>query len=271
MKGRPTERKREMIAVIAEDSEFFHRVDRALVQASERMGVLLVPVKPPSHARGFKYVITPEGPHSQKIPKGRVLTVKDRDGEEEIVVNFMALLMGGREYREISVGIDPGGRIGAYIMGDGQELWTGVFHSPADVLAFIRPLKRITRSRLYTIKVGDGAPLCRDEIINGLVDLFPIQMVEEEKLPKSENDAESARLIAQTTGYDVRERVDHRISGGEIAKIQERSRIATGRLTISKKLAERVARGEISLERAIELMDGSGNYRNLNKKNRTNQ
>lgn len=246
--------KRERIAVFADDPQFYQRVRTALSTVVDRMSILLLPIKPPISPKGTGYVIAPEGREVKGIPK--VLVVKDGDTSEEISINFLRLLMMGKRYQEVTIGIDPGERIGVCIIGDGGRLWDGLIFSPREVIDLLTPLRRVVESRLYLIRIGNGAPLYRDEIINGLIDLFPLEMVDEEKLPRSDNDVESAYLIAITPGYRMREKVEHRISKGEITKIQEESRKVTGRITISKELAEKVARGEMTLEKAIELMSG---------------
>jgi len=259
VKGRLGEKEEKRVAVITEDPRFYQRVSRALSKIAKRIPILLFPVKPSMSLKGFKYAIVPEDRGVKGIPMESVLIVKEVDTEEEISINFLRLLMSRREYGEVSIGIDPGGRIGVCIMGDSKKLWGGVVYSPEELIDLLKPLKSIVRSRLYVVRIGNGAPLCRDEIINVLVDRFRIEVVDEEKLPKSESDAESAHLIAITPGYRVREKMEHRVSKGEIAKIQEKSRITTGRVTISKELAEKVAKREISLKRAIELMGNEEN------------
>jgi hypothetical protein len=69
-----------------------------------------------------------------------------------------------------------------------------------------------------------------------------------------ETDVESAMRIAMHPGIRIpRQYVEIIPTDGEIRDMQRRSRVATGDVTISKMLAERVLKGELSFEDAIGL------------------
>ena len=114
----------------------------------------------------------------------------------------------------------------------------------------------ITHQNLI-VKVGNGARLIRDRIINELI-LHGVetQVVSEHNTSSGTRNTahtKAATRIAIMGGRRVWEMQDIEPNEGEIKEIQNESRIlSNGLITISAKLARQVACGELSLEDAIK-------------------
>jgi len=84
---------------------------------------------------------------------------------------------------------------------------------------------------------------------------IPIEIVDERNTStkSDQKDIDAAIEIALAEGYRPVKRQPVAPSEGEIADIQRKSRIGSdGELTISRSLAGSVARGEMSMEQAIQ-------------------
>jgi hypothetical protein len=92
-----------------------------------------------------------------------------------------------------------------------------------------------------------------------------VEVVDERRTSKQAgSDEEAASLIGMTRGELLAERPELQPSEGELKNIQRRSRLLSGgSTTISRLLAGSVARGEKSMEEAIEMQ------RNSEKKKRS--
>ena len=106
------------------------------------------------------------------------------------------------------------------------------------------------------IKIGDGAPLIRDRIINDCIaENWVVEQVNETKTSIGlirNNHSISALRIAANSGSKVWQTRDVNPSDGEIKYIQTESRKrSNGEITISKTTAISVAKGELSMEDAI--------------------
>jgi hypothetical protein len=112
------------------------------------------------------------------------------------------------------------------------------------------------------VRIGHGARLIRSQLINGLLDLgLEVEMVDETgttpHLGKGVHgqvisDIIAAINIARLPGKNVGKQYIEP-SVGEVRVIQESSReYSNGRLTIPRILARRVAKGELTLDEAME-------------------
>jgi hypothetical protein len=123
------------------------------------------------------------------------------------------------------------------------------------------------------VRVGHGARIVSTQLINALVAQgISVELVDESGTSPylgrgtggtAISDVVAAINIAHTRGKRMGRQALHP-SKGEIRSIQEKSReLSEGRTTISRLLAEKVARGEITIRQALAQHVGtetSGNY-----------
>ena len=130
----------------------------------------------------------------------------------------------------------------------------------------IRKVAHEYHTSISTIRIGSGARLMTAQIINTLLEGgFKVELVDETGTTPCVGknihtslvrDIIAAINIARIRGEPVG-RMEIEPSKGEIRVIQETSRSQSeGRATIPKYLARRVARGEITLDEAIEMHKG---------------
>ena len=106
-------------------------------------------------------------------------------------------------------------------------------------------------------KVGNGAPLIRDRIINQLI-LKGMETLEVNEYRTSMGSRTKAHLHAATRialmgGLRVYNLRELRPTEGDLKEIQRQSRIfSSGGLTISMELARMVACGELTMDDAIK-------------------
>ena len=108
-----------------------------------------------------------------------------------------------------------------------------------------------------TIRVGDGAPLIRDRIINDCISRnWVVEQVDEKKTSSGlirNNHSISALRIAANSGKQIWQLRNITPTEGDIKYIQTESRKQSkGEFTISKAVAILVAKGELSMEDALE-------------------
>lgn len=178
---------------------------------------------------------------------------------EDAVARALQLIRGKTSFEEIVMGIDPGPRPGIAILGDGELVDTRTAPSPEGVLDIFRSVLKNYKGPACRVRIGHGDPTNRNRIINALSSVgVQAEIVDERgttRRYKRRDDArniESAIDIAMGRGVVAESWYEIFPTRGELREIQRRSRIHSGgKLTISKELAERVARGEISLSEAV--------------------
>ncbi|MCD6331176.1 MAG: hypothetical protein J7L80_03130 [Thermoplasmata archaeon] len=164
-----------------------------------------------------------------------------------------ALLMENCEDAKIIFGIDPGINIGIAIYGNEMLLRRFVAKSPDKAVDFIKSFIKDVCANNIIVRIGDGARLIRNRIINLLrKEKVKIEVVNEASIPCIDDDALAASSIAMTKGIEVKENLSVEPKEGEIKEMQRLSRIKSKNITISKELAKKVLMGEMELEEAIE-------------------
>lgn len=154
-------------------------------------------------------------------------------------------------------GIDPGPRPGVAWLADGMLIGSIQLENIESLGKHIMDLSQIINHQNLIVKVGNGARLIRDRIINELI-LHGIetQVVSEHNTSSGTRNTahtKAATRIAIMSGKRVWEIRDIEPNEGEIKEIQNESRIlSNGLITISAQLAKLVACGELSLEDAIK-------------------
>ncbi len=189
--------------------------------------------------------------------------VKDGDipaTEENIEIAVERAIQASRGFDnavQLVFGIDPGPRPGLAWLADGMIVGSAQLESIDMISAHIIGLSSAVPHRRMCVKVGDGAPLIRDRIINKLLlnGIETLQVSEHRTSQGSRSKAHihAATRIALLGGiriYDIREIEP---TDGDLKEIQRQSRIqSTGYLTISTELARLVACGEITMDEAIK-------------------
>jgi hypothetical protein len=166
----------------------------------------------------------------------------------------------------IIIGIDPGRRPGVAVL-SGDMVIAVHQVSVTEVEPLVRKIQRDYRPTSVLIRIGNGARLITTQVINALLQAgFRVELVDEtgttphigrDVHTNTVRDIIAAINIAHIKGVPVGHR-EVEPSKGEIRVIQEASRsISDGRATIPRYLARQVARGEITIDRAIEMHKGS--------------
>jgi hypothetical protein len=172
----------------------------------------------------------------------------------------------------IVVGIDPGRRPGVAVLSGNMVIAVHQV-SVTEVEPLVRKIQRDYRPTSVLVRIGNGARLITTQIINSLLQAgFRVELVDEtgttphigkDVHTNTVRDIIAAINIAHIKGVPVGHR-EVEPSKGEIRVIQEASRsISDGRATIPRYLARQVARGEITIDRAIAMhkvnfKDGNG-------------
>ncbi len=249
-----------MISVVSDDFRFSYDVANRL----RRFGASFEHVDPAQDIPMGTMVIIKKG-HSRVIMEGSRFTIY---GEPEDTSIKAWLVSGGLTdwTKDVYLGIDPGDRPGIAIFSGNRRIATAIAPSPELVSYYTRTLSSLVGRSHVNVRIGDGDPTNRDRIIRAI---WPtcnqVEVVDERRTSKQAgSDEEAASLIGMTRGELLAERPELQPSEGELKNIQRRSRLLSGgSTTISRLLAGSVARGEKSMEEAIEMQ------RNSEKKKRS--
>lgn len=170
-------------------------------------------------------------------------------------------ILFGEDFEQIIIGIDPGKYPGVAVLGNNKTI--SVHHvSVGDVRPLIGRIMRGFKNKKIVVRVGHGARLIRSQLINGILDLgLQVEMVDETgttpHLGKGVHgqvisDIIAAINIALIPGKIVGKQYIEP-SNRELRVIQEISREhSSGRSTIPRLLARAVAKGELTLDEAME-------------------
>lgn len=183
------------------------------------------------------------------------------DGRPQAALDRACSLLYAEEFDKIIIGIDPGKYPGVAVLGNGKTI--SVYHvSAGEVCPLIKRVLREFNGQDILVRIGHGARLIRCRLINDLLDLgLHVEMVDETgttpRLGKGVHgqvvsDIIAAINIAGIKGKSVGKQFIEP-SNGEVRVIQEHSREhSNGRSTIPRLLARAVAKGEMTLEEAVE-------------------
>ena len=173
----------------------------------------------------------------------------------DAIARALQVLRGKTRWEEVLVGIDPGAEPGVAVVGDGQVLATYHAPSPEGVAGILRQALVTFPSLRRRVRIGHGDRTNRNRILNALArDGLPTEIVDEAGTTDRthEADIDAAIKIAFVPGVRAAPPYDVEPTPGEVREIQRRSRVTSeGGVTISKELATRVARGEITLDEAV--------------------
>ena len=157
---------------------------------------------------------------------------------------------------KLTIGIDPGPYPGVAWLVDGAFAGVSQLKAVEELIPKIKLLNESLKCQEMIIRIGDGAPLIRDQIINLCIALnWTVQQVNENKTSKGlirNNHSISALRIATNSGDRVWQQREIIPTAGEVKFIQGESRkLSGGEITIPKQLAMLVASGDMSLTEAV--------------------
>ena len=180
----------------------------------------------------------------------------ENDNIDDAILAAIFQLKRSAKPSSLVIGIDPGPYPGVAWIVDGAFNGVMELTSVKEVVPKLQNLIRIAKFDTITIRVGDGAPLIRDRIINDCIaENWVVEQVNETKTSIGlirNNHSISALRIAANSGDKVWQMRELNPSDGEIKYIQTESRKrSNGEITISRLTAISVARGELSMEEAI--------------------
>jgi len=207
-------------------------------------------------------ITTEEESHNIDFNRARMII---SDGRAQASVDRAYSLLYAEEFDEIIIGIDPGKYPGIAVLGNGKTI--SVHHvSAGEVCPLIKNILREFDGKNVLVRIGHGARLVRSRLVNDMLDLgLHIEMVDETgttpRLGRGVHgqvvsDIIAAINIARIKGKKVGKQFIEP-SQGEVRVIQEHSREhSNGRSTIPRLLARAVAKGEMTLEEAVEQHNG---------------
>ena len=178
------------------------------------------------------------------------------DSIESAVYSAIFLLRGIENSVFLTIGIDPGPYPGLAWLVDGAFIGVSQLSSVGELVPEIEKLIRSLEFQTMQIRIGDGAPLVRDQIINDCIAKnWVIEQVNESRTSSGlvrNNHAISALRIAANSGQRIWQQRELRPKHGDVKYIQTQSRkMSNGHITISKRLALLVAKGELTMQEAI--------------------
>jgi hypothetical protein len=128
---------------------------------------------------GIRVVITTDK-EKQLINHEKTLVYKDGADPEALVNNAIQIIQG-KEYAErLVIGIDPGEVLGLAVLADGKVVQTENCSSVRETLKKIESiLKNLdnTPAASISVKIGDGAPTYKEELLTALDDALPQNVV----------------------------------------------------------------------------------------------
>ena len=175
---------------------------------------------------------------------------------DSAILSAIYHLKGSQAAVSLVIGIDPGPYPGIAWLVDGAFCGIIQLTSIEELMPNLVKLRKIADCETVIIRVGDGAPLIRDRIINECVSRnWHIEQVNEHKTSTGlirNNHSTSALRIATQGGSKIWQLRVITPTQGEIKYIQGESRKQSkGEFTISRNAAILVAQGELTMAEAL--------------------
>ena len=247
-----------MIAIVTEDSRFYYKIVKELEKKNTQFVTLKTDQKIPSY---IDIVITTNR-EKDKIHFENTIT---GDKISEIVERAINYNKGTKNpIEKLIIGIDPGTKPGLVAIGDKTIIYKKQLKTPEQATTTIQKILKRYKAEKTLIKVGSGGGTYQTRILKTLQDNFniPIEIVDEisttpnyKKNPLQKQmikDIAAAINIALKEGHTLKKQINIKPKKGEIKNIQKESRKKSQDITISATLAEKVIKGEISLNEAIK-------------------
>ncbi len=178
------------------------------------------------------------------------------DTIDSAILSAIYQLKGSLASVSLIIGVDPGPYPGIAWLVDGAFCGIIQLTTIRELMPNLVKLRQIGNFDKIIIRVGDGAPLIRDRIINDCIaNNWVVEQVDEKKTSSGlirNNHSTSALRIAAQPGVKIWQQRDIKPTQGEIKYIQTESRKQSkGEITISRTAAILVAKGEISMDEAL--------------------
>jgi len=240
---------RRVLGLLTEDFRLYHD----LVAALKPRGIPFVSLSFSRRVPGTVGAILTSPAEASRVRFPHVIAVGD---VEAAIAQGLQSLRGKTAWRELLIGVDPGSTPGVAVVGDGEVVDTRIASSPEAVARIVREATRTFPARTHRVRIGHGDPTNRNRIINTLSrDGARVEIVDEAGTTHrtDQPDVDAAIRIAFTPGVRARPFYEIRPTRGELREIQRRSRMSSGgKVSISADLAAMVARGEVTLDQAID-------------------
>ena len=244
-----------MIAIVTEVPRFYYEAARELKNRDIEFLTLALDDEIPS----IVGVVLTSEEERERIDFPEVVGT----GDTKAAVDECLRIEGGvyADYEGLILGIDPGPKPGFAVLGDGKVVHAELLGSPEDILEVSKKVLDTYSGKRVTFRVGKGGGVYKTRILKILQENldFPIEVVDERSTTPlfdrgtAVKDIIAAVNIALKQGRVLKEKVEIHPKDGEIKNLQKDSRIISGNITINKNLAKRVARGELTLEEAVEI------------------
>jgi 5-formyltetrahydrofolate cyclo-ligase len=240
-----------MIAIATASARFYYDAAEELKKRGLDFYSLKVGEAVPQRV---KVVLTTPG-EAQRIDFPRVIA--DRD-PRLAVEKAVRLAKGFKErHRRITVGIDPGRKPGVAILARNRAADVFTTSTPEEVGEVLRRVVSLHAPEELLVRLGSGGGVYRDRILKTLRKHpgLKIELVNEYSTSdtKTPSDASAALNIALKRGRPLSKTPFKTITPGEIKNIQRESRALSHDITISRSLAKKVAKGELSIREAIDI------------------
>ncbi|MEE8168808.1 MAG: hypothetical protein V3T58_08070 [Candidatus Hydrothermarchaeales archaeon] len=243
-----------MIALVTGNSRFYYEGAREL----KRRGVEFLSLSPSDEIPGHVKVVLTSEEEKGVIDFPDVVTAKDISAA---IGACLRISKGVGACERLIIGIDPGKKPGIAVLADGVIVEADRLKSPEEVLGAVDEALDAYPGGTVLIRVGKGGGIYKNRILKALQNLDAhIEMVDETSTTPDLKMASSPELkdiiaavnIALKKGHSLKGTIELLPKQGEIKELQKESRKLSGNITISKELAERVAKGELSLEDAVK-------------------
>lgn len=181
----------------------------------------------------------------------------DSENIDEAIEDYYRAVHQIDETSLLTIGIDPGPRPACAWRTDATIVGVQQTESFDELFEFLSKLGRRYSTHSIQVKIGNGSPLHRDQIINRSFHRgYRVEIIDEKSTSKgrSRHDhTQAAVRIAMKSGTLVFEERTIEPSKGDLRNIQRESReVSEGKVSISTSLAYSVAVGELSLDEAIK-------------------
>ena len=243
-----------VLGLLTEDFRLYHD----LVAALKRKDIPFVSLSFARRIPGTVGAVLTSPEEAPRIRFPRVVAVEEI---ESAVARGLQLLRGKSTWTELLIGIDPGSEPGVAVVGDGEVVDARTASSPEAVAQVVQDAIRTFPARTQRVRIGHGDPTNRNRTINALSrEGLRVDIVDEAGTTHrtEQPDVDAAIRIAFTPGVRARAFYEIRPTRGELREIQRRSRVSSGgKVSISADLAAMVARGEVTIDQAIDRQRGS--------------
>ncbi|MEA2070837.1 MAG: hypothetical protein U9O98_06045 [Asgard group archaeon] len=221
---------------------------------------------------------TDEKQYELDYRKKVVLTPLDTKSIDKAYSKILLGIEGKKIWESLIIGIDPGLSIGVAIVADSFLRSHLETRSMQKAINFIRKSLKNISAKMKIVRVGSTGGYRRILLLNEILNILPknvkLETVDElnttpasqeiinnllvEKEKKSNSSLGKDALAAMKIAYRLGERVECpekiEVTPGELKEIQVLSRqYSQGEVTISKKLAKKVACGLLTINDAIEI------------------